>query len=171
MVIPKYPDVPTLTKKQIDQITEITFLKETTPQKCDAIFVFGGSHPGNWQAPLKAYQQGLGNQIIVTGGTSLHGMKHPSWNYGDLSEAEVIVNKLMEHGVPKDVIIFETNSLHSIANVMEAKKIFDFTKINRLLFVCKSLGAGRQYRVLKNIYLKQLLVSHIHLIQISMVSL
>ena len=54
---------------------------------------------------------------------------------------------------------------------MEAKKIFDFTKINQLLFVCKSLGAGRQYRVLKNIYLKLLLVSHIHLIQVSMVSL
>ena len=149
MVIPKYPDVPTLTKKQIDQITEITFLKEITPQKCDAIFVFSGSHPGNWQAPLEAYRQGLGNKIIVTGGTSLHGMKHPSWNYGDLSDAEVIVNKLMEHGVPKDAIIFEKNSFHSIANVMEAKKIFDFTKINQLLFVCKSLGAGRQYRVLK----------------------
>ena len=115
MVIPKYPDVPTLTKKQIDQITEITFLKEITPQKCDVIFVFGGSHR-NWQAPLEAYRQGLGNQIIVTGGTSLHGMKHPSWNYGDLSEAEVIVNKLMEHGVPKDAIMFETNS--SILSLM-----------------------------------------------------
>ncbi len=33
MVIPKYPDVPTLTKKQIDQITEIVFLKEITTQK------------------------------------------------------------------------------------------------------------------------------------------
>ncbi len=126
-----------LRKKQIDQITEIVFLKEITTQKCDAIFVFGGSHPGNWQAPLEAYRQGLGNQIIVTGGTSLHGMKHPSWNYGDLSDAEVIVTKLMEHGVPKDAILFEKNSLHSIANVMEAKKIFDFTKINQLLFVCK----------------------------------
>ncbi len=149
MVIPKYPEVPHLTKKQIEEITEIAFLKKSTPQQCDAIFVFGGSHPGNWQAPLHAYQQGLGAQIIVTGGTSLHGMKHPNWHYGDLSESEVIVNKLIEHGVPEDAIIFEKNSLHSIANVIEAKKIFDFTTINSLLFVCKSLGAGRQYRVLK----------------------
>ena len=50
-------------------------------------------------------------------------MKHPSWNYGDLSDAEVIVNKLMEHGVPTDAILFEKTPLHSIANVMEAKKI------------------------------------------------
>ena len=83
------------------------FSKRNNNTKCDAIFVFGGSHPGNWQAPLEAYRQGLGNQIIVTGGTSLHGMKHPSWNYGDLSDAEVIVTKLMEHGVPKDAILFE----------------------------------------------------------------
>ncbi len=76
-------------------------------------------------------------------------MKHPSWNFGDLSDAEVIVNKLMEHGGTKRCYHVRENSLHSIANVMEAKKIFDFTKINRLLFVCKSLGAGRQYRVLK----------------------
>ena len=106
------------------------FSKEITPQKCDAIFVFGGSHPGNWQAPLEAYRQGLGNKIIVTGGTSLHGMKHPSWNYGDLSDAEVIVNKLLEHGVPKDAIMFEKNSLHSIANVIEAKK---FLILQRLI--------------------------------------
>ncbi len=33
MVIPKYPDVPTLTKKQIDQITEITFLKRNNTTK------------------------------------------------------------------------------------------------------------------------------------------
>ena len=67
-----------LLRKQIDQITEIVFLKEITTQKCDAIFVFGGSHPAIGKSPLEAYRQGLGNQIIVTGGTSLHGMKHPS---------------------------------------------------------------------------------------------
>ena len=57
-------------------------------------------------------------------------MKHPSWNYGDLSDAEVIVNKLLEHGVPKDAILFEKNSLHSIANVMEAKR---FLILQRLI--------------------------------------
>ncbi|KEK22696.1 YdcF family protein [Bacillus gaemokensis] len=149
MVIPKYPEVPHLTEKQIEEITNITFFNTVPIQQCDAIFVFGGSHPGNWKAPLQAYQEGLGKQIIVTGGTSLHGMKHPSWSYGNMSEAEVIVTKLIEHGIPSDSIFYEKTSLHSIANIIEAKKIFDFTKINSLLFVCKSLGAGRQYRTLK----------------------
>ena len=70
-----------LLRKQIDQITEITFLKEITPQNVMP-FSFSAVLTGNWQAPLEAYRQGLGNRIIVTGGTSLHGMKHPSWNYG-----------------------------------------------------------------------------------------
>ena len=64
----------TLTKNK--SINYRNHFSKITPQKCDAIFVFGGSHPGNWQAPLEAYRQGLGNRIIVTGGTSLHGMKH-----------------------------------------------------------------------------------------------
>ncbi|USK32551.1 YdcF family protein [Bacillus sp. F19] len=149
MGIPKYPDVPELTVKQIRQITEITFYKEILPTKCDVIFVFGGSHPGNWQAPLEAYNKGFSNQIIITGGSSSSGMRHSDWIYEDISEAEVIVNKLIENGVSRDKIFYETSSKHSIDNVIQAKKVFDFSSINTLLFVCKSLAAGRQYRTLK----------------------
>ncbi|WP_404428934.1 YdcF family protein [Sutcliffiella horikoshii] len=148
MGIPKYPEVPKLTDKQIDEITEIVFWKEVEPIKCDAIFVFGGSHPGNWKKPLEAYQKGLGNCIIATGGSSLSNLRHPEWDNIGFSEAEVIVKNLLENGVPKEVISYETSSMHSIANVTEAKKIFDFTSINSLLFVCKSIATGRQYRTL-----------------------
>ncbi len=148
MGIPKYPEVPSLTQKQIIDITEIVFYKEVESKKCDAIFVFGGSHPGNWLTPLDAYKKGLGDFVIVTGGGSLSNMRHPEWNYGSMTEAEVIVKNLVENGVPKEEISYETSSMYSIANVIEAKKIFDFTKISSLLFVCKSIAAGRQYRTL-----------------------
>ncbi|MED4017029.1 YdcF family protein, partial [Sutcliffiella cohnii] len=148
MGIPKYPDVPNLTQKQMDDITEIVFYKEVEPKKCDVIFVFGGSHPGNWMTPLDAYQKGLGDLVIVTGGGSLSNMRHPEWNYGTMTEAEIIVKNLIGNGVPNEAINYETSSMHSIANVIEAKKIFDFTTINSLLFVCKSTATGRQYRTL-----------------------
>lgn len=148
MGIPKYPEVPKLTDKQIDEITEIVFWKEVEPRKCDAIFVFGGSHPGNWKKPLEAYQKNLGDCIIATGGSSSSNLRHPEWENTGLSEAEVIVKNLIENGVPKELISYETSSMSSIANVMEAKKIFDFTTIDRLLFVCKSIATGRQYRTL-----------------------
>lgn len=148
MGIPKYPEVPKLTNKQIEHITEIVFFNEIKPKKCDAIFIFGGSHPGNWQKPLEAYQNGLGDRIIATGGGSLSNMRHPEWEDVGMSEAEVIVKNLVEEGVPRDAISYETSSMYSIANVIEAKKVFDFTAINRLLFVCKSIATGRQYRTL-----------------------
>lgn len=148
MGIPKYPEVPKLTSKQIDDITEIVFLKEVEPKKCDAIFVFGGSHPGNWMKPLEAYDKGLGDHIIVTGGGSSSNMRHPEWNNSGMSEAEVIVKNLVENGVPRDVISYETSSMHSIANVIESKKIFNFEGLDRLLFVSKSIATGRQYRTL-----------------------
>ncbi|ART75071.1 hypothetical protein B4U37_02980 [Sutcliffiella horikoshii] len=98
--------------------------------------------------PLEAYNKGLGDHIIVTGGGSLSNMRHPEWNNSGMSEAEVIVKNLVENGVPRDVISYETSSMFSIANVIEAKKIFDFTTIDSLLFVCKSIATGRQYRTL-----------------------
>ena len=44
MVIPKYPDVPTLTKNKSIKLQK-SFSKRNNNTKCDAIFVFGGSHP------------------------------------------------------------------------------------------------------------------------------
>ena len=87
-----------------------------------------------------------------------------------MSDAEVIVNKLLEHGVPKDAILFEKNSLHSIANVMEAKKILILQRLISYYLFAK-FRRWSAISSIKNIYLKLLLVSHIHLIQVSMVSL
>jgi hypothetical protein len=61
--IPKYPEIPPLTEKKIQQLTSIVFLEEefcSLPQKSDLIFVFGGSHPGCWQT---SYQAGFVNKI------------------------------------------------------------------------------------------------------------
>ncbi|MCT1403733.1 hypothetical protein M4D81_32530 [Paenibacillus sp. p3-SID867] len=56
---PKDPIVPELTEVQINELTDIVFLsKEILP--CDAIFVFGGTHPGHWKATIDAYNRGLG---------------------------------------------------------------------------------------------------------------
>ncbi len=151
MVIPKFPNVPELTNEQIKQITKVTFYEEVAPAACDTIFVFGGSHPGNWQKPLEAYHKGLGKRIIVTGGTSSTGMKHKEWRDGIKSEAAFIVENLIKFGVPDNHIVSEQTSKSSIENIKEAIKIVDFSSINRLLFVCKNYATGRQLRVLKKI--------------------
>ncbi|MZQ80976.1 YdcF family protein [Paenibacillus sp. 5J-6] len=129
-------------------MTHICFLKIHEPVACDAIFLFGGSHPGNFEKPLEAYQKKLGKAVIITGNNSTWGMIHPSWNYGDVPQAGVIVSYLISNGVPADAIVYEERSKNSLDNVLFAKEIFNFDKINSLLFITKSYGAGRQWRLL-----------------------
>lgn len=76
-------------------------------------------------------------------------MTHRNWYGAARSEAEWIVSKLLEHGVPKDTIVYETKSKSSLENVTEAKAIVDFTTIKSLLVSCKSYGTGRQIRTLQ----------------------
>jgi hypothetical protein len=145
--IPKDPVVPDLTEVQINELTDIVFLsKEILP--CDAIFVFGGTHPGHWEATIDAYNRGLGKMIIVTGGVSPTGIKHENWVDKTVPEAHVIVNKLTEAGIPLNVIVYEDRSRNTLENVLFAKEVFNFDAIESLLIVCKSHGAGRQYRTL-----------------------
>ncbi|MGE7825674.1 YdcF family protein [Paenibacillus sp. NPDC093718] len=81
-------------------------------------------------------------------------MKHENWVDKTVPEAHVIVNKLTEAGIPLHVIMYEDRSRNTLENVLFAKEVFDFNGIDSLLFVCKSRGAGRQYRTLAK-YLPQ----------------
>jgi len=75
-------------------------------------------------------------------------IKHPQWRDANTPEADIIVEKLMENGVKAEDIVFENQSRNTLENVLFAKKIFDFSTLDSLLFVCKNHAAGRQYRTL-----------------------
>jgi uncharacterized SAM-binding protein YcdF (DUF218 family) len=160
--IPKEPKVPELTDTQISELTEIVFLKEAEVLPCDAIFIFGGTHPGHWEVPIEAYRNGLSKTLMVTGGVSPTGEKYVMWEDDEKPESHVIVEKSIEAGIPEDSIVFEDRSRNTLENVLNAKEVFDFNSINSLLFVCKSHAAGRQYRTLA-----KYLPSHIRLIPLS----
>jgi uncharacterized SAM-binding protein YcdF (DUF218 family) len=147
-LIPKEPIVPDLTPEQIAELTEIVFLKAEEPVPCDAIFVFGGTHPGHWEATIEAYNRGLGRTIMVTGGVSPTAVRHAAWEDDRTPESHVIVARLLAAGIPESAILFEDRSCNTLHNVLVAKEQFDFSTMNSLLFVCKSHGAGRQYRTM-----------------------
>ena len=147
-IIPKEPLVPDLTDQQIEKLTDIVFLPAVAPEPCDAIFVFGGTHPGHWQQAIHAYHRGYGTKVIVTGGVSPTGIKHPDWSDDQMRESEGITAKLVEGGVPHNAIVFENRSRNTLENVLYAQEVVDFSQMRRLLFVGKSIGAGREYRTL-----------------------
>jgi uncharacterized SAM-binding protein YcdF (DUF218 family) len=146
------PHIPLddLSPALIDEITEIVFGPQTkAPEPCDIIFVFGGSHPGLWEKASEAYFAGLGKDILVTGGYRPTAQRHPSWRYGTTPEAHVIRRKLIELGVPQEIISFEDRSTNTLENVLFGMQAYDFSRINSILAVCKCYAVGRQCRTLQ----------------------
>ncbi|MGM0806105.1 MAG: YdcF family protein [Bacillota bacterium] len=151
-IIPKEPVIPDLTESDVELLTVITFDREIRPQKCDALFVFSGTHSGHWEKVIEAYNLNYIETIIVTGGRSLTGLPHPDWDGNtdrEVSEARVIVSYLESAGIPLKNIFIEEKSTNSLENVICSKEVFDFTKIHTLMVVCKSHATGRQIRTLK----------------------
>lgn len=148
-IIPKEPIVPSLNSQEIEYVTTLVFGEEIEPKKCDVLFVFSGTHSGHWEKTIEAYNKGLSDKIIVTGGRSLTGTAHPDWKHDEeTTEADVILSYLFAAGIPKDKITYEKKSTNTLENVLYAKDVFDFNKIDSLMFICKSHVAGRQYRTL-----------------------
>ncbi len=147
-IIPKSPEVPQLTNDDIKFLTHITFGEKIPLQKCDALFVFSGTHPGHWEVAIDAFRKNFTNKIIVTGGKSLTGVPHPDWNKKNLSEAEIIIRHLLDGGIPEEIITYENQSTNTLENVLYAKKVFDFSSIDSLMFICKSHVTERQRRTL-----------------------
>ncbi|WP_226537211.1 YdcF family protein [Fictibacillus halophilus] len=149
-LISKEPEnVPELTTAQIDWLTDIVFYYDGKPEPCDAVFVFGGTHPGHWEKTIEAYRSGLSSLFIVTGGVSPTGKKHAGWKERTTPESHVIRRKILEAGVPEECILYEDSSKNSMENVLYALEVFDFTKVKSLLVVTKEHVAGRQIRTLQ----------------------
>lgn len=149
-LIAKEPEyIPELIREQIDWLSDIVFYKDEKPEPCDAVFVFGGTHPGHWKKAIEAYHTGLGNTFIVTGGVSPTGKKHAEWEDPTTPESLVMKSKMIEASIPEESIFYEGTSRNSMENVIHALKVFDFTRVKSMLVVTKEHGAGRQIRTLQ----------------------
>lgn len=148
-IIPKAPEAPKeFSLEERHFLTETTFLPSVEPEKCDVLFIFSGTHPGHWEKAIEAWEKGYVEVIIVTGGRSLTGEAHPDWVDKGQTEADVIIEHLMQAGVPTEAIVAEKVSTNTLENVIRAKEVFDFSKIKSLMFICKAHATGRQWRTL-----------------------
>jgi uncharacterized SAM-binding protein YcdF (DUF218 family) len=148
-IISKEPGAPDFSEKKIKDLTEIVFGEKKKKISCDALFVFSGTHPGHWKKAIEAYKKGYCSEIIVTGGKSLTGVPHPDWPDDSVKEADVIISQLLKAGIQQEKVFHENQSTNSLENVLYAKGIYDFTRIQRLMYICKSHVAGRQERTLR----------------------
>ncbi len=129
-------------------MTRIVFGDASVVEPCDLMFVFGGIDPGLWKTALEAYQSGLADRLLITGGVKTQGLD-PRIT-GDPPESEIMRDELVAAGVPAGAIQVETRSSNTYENVRYALEVLDFESIASILAICTSRGVGRQTRTLQH---------------------
>ena len=122
------------------------------PQKVDAIFLPGGSHPEQPEYAAKLYNKGLAEYVIPAGGVSVKRDKWPGvrskaeiYNGDYQSDCDFFTDVLVKNGVPADAIIGEDKSGHTRDNAFFSKKVADENglDIKTAIIVCKAFHARR----------------------------
>ena len=137
--------------KIISDISDYIFVSDE-PEKVDAIFLPGGSHPELPEYAVELLHKGYAKWLIPSGGVSVKRDKWPGVRSkaeiydGDYqSDCEFFVDVFKKNGVPAEVIIKEDKSGHTRDNAFLSRKVVDESgiEIKTALIVCKAFHARR----------------------------
>ncbi|MBP3380446.1 MAG: YdcF family protein [Ruminococcus sp.] len=140
-----------MTNRIITDISDYIFVHDE-PQKVDAIFLPGGSHPEQPEYAAELYHKGLTKWLIPSGGISVktdkwHGVRSKAEIYnGDYhSDCEFFTDALIKNGVPMSAIVQENKSGHTRDNAFPSRKAVDEKgiEIKTAIIVCKAFHARR----------------------------
>lgn len=120
-------------KRTLNRISEhelLNIVKKVTaylgeadaPEISELIFVFGSQSTSRIHTAVDLWQKGLAPKIFITGG-------HPFFKETE-SEAEVFKNYAIEHGVPLDAMIIESEAITIADNVRRSINLFEEKGIN-----------------------------------------
>lgn len=135
----------------ITDISNFIFVSDE-PEKADAIFLPGGSHPEQPEYAARLYHQGYAKWLILSGGISVKRDKWPGvrakadiYNGGYQSDCEFFTDVLLKNGVPAPAMIGEDKSGHTRDNAFFSRKAVDErgVEIKTALIVCKAFHARR----------------------------
>lgn len=135
----------------ITDISNYIFVADE-PEKADAIFLPGGSHPEQPEYAAELYHKGYAKWLIPSGGISVkadkwHGVRSKADIYnGDYqSDCEFFTDVLIKNGVPTNAIIGEYKAGHTRDNAFFSREIVDKKgiEINSAFIVCKAFHARR----------------------------
>ncbi len=135
----------------INDITNFIFV-EDKPQKVDAIFLPGGSHPEQPEYAAELYRKGYAKWLVPSGGISVKRDKWPGvrskadiYNGDYQSDCEFFTDVFVKNGVPADVIVGEDKSGHTRDNAFFSRMAVDEkgVEIKTAIIVCKAFHARR----------------------------
>lgn len=140
-----------MTNRIITDISDYIFVYDV-PQRVDAIFLPGGSHPEQPEYAAELYNKGFAKWLVPSGGVSVksgkwHGVRSKAEIYnGDYySDCELFVDVLVKNGVPTTAIIEENKSGHTRDNAFLSRRAVDEkgVEIKTAIIVCKAFHARR----------------------------
>ena len=135
----------------ITDISNYIFVSDE-PEKVDAIFLPGGSHPEQPEYAAELYRKGYAKWLVPSGGVSVKRDKWPGvrskadiYNGDYQSDCEFFTDVFVKNGVPADAIIGEDKSGHTRDNAFLSRKVVDENglEIKTALVVCKAFHARR----------------------------
>ena len=135
----------------INDITNFIFV-EDKPQKVDAIFLPGGSHPEQPEYAAELYLKGYAKWLVPSGGVSVKRDKWPGvrskadiYNGDYQSDCDFFTDVFIKNGVPSDVIVGEDKSGHTRDNAFFSRMAVDEkgVEIKTAIIVCKAFHARR----------------------------
>ncbi len=140
-----------MNNRMINDISNFIFV-EDAPQKVDAVFLPGGSHPEQPEFAAELYKRGVAPIFVVSGGVSIKKQKFDGvkskvdiYNKDYKTDCEFLTDALNINGVPKSAIYGEDKSRHTRDNAFFSKKVVDENKleIKSAIIVCKAFHARR----------------------------
>lgn len=135
----------------ITDISNYIFVSDE-PEKVEAIFLPGGSHPEQPEYAARLYHKGYAKWLIPSGGISVKVDKWPSvrskadiYNGDYQSDCEFFTDVFIRNGVPSEAIIGENKSVHTRDNAFFSREIVNKKdiEIKTALIVCKAFHARR----------------------------
>ncbi|MBQ3100555.1 MAG: YdcF family protein, partial [Clostridia bacterium] len=115
----------------ITDISDYIFISDE-PEKVDAIFLPGGSHPEQPEYAAELYKKGLAKWLVASGGVSVKRDKWPGvrskkeiYNGDYNSDFEFFTDVFLKNGVPVSAIIGEDKSGHTRDNAFMSRIAVD----------------------------------------------
>ena len=139
----------------ITDISNYIFVSDE-PEKVDAIFLPGGSHPEQPEYAAELYHKGYAKWLVPSGGISVksnkwHGVRAKANIYnGDYqSDCEFFTDVLIKNDVPANAIIGENKSGHTRDNAFFSRQIVDEKgiEINKVLHIFMPFYNIRTYSI------------------------
>ncbi len=145
--IERSPAVPVLSNEAIQLLTQLCFRPDNPLEQVDLIFVFSSTtEMGKLADTIRSLLgQYISNKVFITGGIP---------DFKDINkiakpESEMISDHIDKSKYPEVEFFTENKSTNTLANVVEALKVLDFSQYKKVLFVFKRHDSRRGYLTLR----------------------